>query len=66
MNALIVEKETIDLRRGNQSSQTNYALATSDRIPQSVCFSLTYEAHLTKWTPDRKAVEQLLGELTTA
>jgi len=66
MNALLVEKETIDLRRGQQSRQTNYAVATSERIPQSVCFSLTYEAHLTQWTTDRKAAGQLLGELTNA
>jgi hypothetical protein len=65
MNALIVEKEVIDLRRNPQPRQTHFAVATSARIPESVCFSLTYEAHLTQWQPDRAIAQTLCDRLTT-
>jgi hypothetical protein len=34
-----------------------FALATSDQNCFSVCTSLTYEAHLTAWTPSRELAE---------
>ncbi len=36
-----------------------FALATPEPIPQSVCYSLTFEAHLTPWVESRDVVETL-------
>lgn len=57
MKAVIVEKIHMDMSTGKRIDL--YALATSERIPESICRSLLYEAHLTAWTPDRDAVETL-------
>ena len=63
MKALIVEKEIIDIRQNPSPRRTDFAIATSVRIPQSVCYSLTYEAHLTPWQPDRATAETLLAAI---
>lgn len=57
MNAMIVEKVRLMISTGERTMM--YALATSERIPESLCTSLTYEAHLTPWTQDRSSVEAL-------
>ncbi len=62
MKGLIVEKIVIM----NGDRKELFALATSEPIPQSVCYSLTFEAHLTEWIEDRDAVEVLLSEQEAA
>jgi len=58
MNALIVEKTTVDLKTG--ASVNQFAVATSDPIPLSVAYSLTFEGYLTRWTTSRTEVETTL------
>lgn len=59
MKTTIVEKVLIQ-----SGSRTElFAVATSQRSKHSVCKSLTHEAHLTAWQPDRLACEQLQREI---
>ncbi len=55
MKSIIVEKIVIM----NGDRKELFALATPEPIPQSVCYSLTFEAHLTPWVESRDVVETL-------
>jgi hypothetical protein len=50
---IIVEKVLIQ----NGKKTPLFAVATSKRNCFSICESLTYEAHLTAWTPSRELAE---------
>lgn len=60
MNSLIVEKAVVTQGKPNVNY---YAVATSDRNPYSVLWSLTFEAHLTPWNANRVEVEALQQEI---
>ena len=60
MITVIVEKTVV---RG-ETRQDFFAVATPEKVAQSKCYSLTYEAHLTEWTPDAAAAAQLALEIS--
>ena len=59
MNAVIEERVLIRAS-GNIAE---FAVATRERHPLSVRTSLTYEAHMTEWTTDRKHAEAVASLL---
>ena len=59
MKATIVQKVEI----GNGKRTEFFAVATSERTGHSVRWSLTFEAHLTEWTNDREAAEELKQQI---
>ena len=61
MKSTIVEKMVIN----NNSRTEMYAIATSVPNPFSIMTSLTYEAFLTEWNSNRRAVERLQQQIET-
>ena len=61
MKTIIVEK--VFFQHGKKKNL--YAVATSERLPQSVCYSLTFEAYLNEWTsrPDAENLQTQIENL---